>query len=281
MSILQSSLLVIVYFLGLLAFIHYLRTLSHQALMSGRVLLALGVIGQVMALLGVLGGKETLFPTNPQESYVFTTTILAAASFLLSWRKSSISILLILLPLMAGLIVVFHNYNPPQVNDVTLHPWIWIHIILMLVGEALFLLSAAVSVVYLLAEMRIRNKRLNSPFTRFVSLNVLDRLLGETLLVGFVLLSAGMLLGIFFASSLWTSSWLLDPKFLVCLLTWVIFAVLLVRRWREAGFRGRRSAWAACVGVLVLIFLVLGVETFFKTQHLNFGNSPQGIESTP
>jgi ABC-type uncharacterized transport system permease subunit len=87
----------------------------------------------------------------------------------------------------------------------------------------------------------------------------LERLTFRFVGAGFVLLSATLLVGIFFAESLYGQgvAWKWDHKTIFSLLSWLTFAVLLIGRARF-GWRGRRAASVLYIGSGLLLLAYAG-----------------------
>ena len=92
--------------------------------------------------------------------------------------------------------------------------------------------------------------------------NVSYRLLG----LGFALLTVGILSGAVWANQTWGSYWSWDPKETWALITWFIFGIYLHTRLFKA-WTGRKSAWLASFGFLVIWFCYLGVNLMGKGLH--------------
>jgi ABC-type uncharacterized transport system permease subunit len=135
-----------------------------------------------------------------------------------------------------------------------------IHVLVNLLGEALFTLAFAAAVVYLLAERRLKQKRLGGVFERLPPLDALDRAEHGFLLAGFPLLTVGILTGTLWAhrveggsvSDVWRAAF--------GYATWALFAAVLLLR-AAAGWRGRRAAYGTIAGfgfaVIVLVIYLL------------------------
>jgi len=107
-----------------------------------------------------------------------------------------------------------------------------------------------------LYEVR-RLKRLDPAFLRLrlPSLEALDRLASRVALVGLLLLSAGIVVGL---TRLDPGE--LDAAMTVTTVIWAVYAAALVLR-RETGLQGRRLAWSL-VGGFSLVAFVLPLTHF-------------------
>lgn len=250
----------IFYFTGALCARTYLKFLSGTALRAMRWTIGLGLLVHLSLLF-----------SNAFTIHLVTSVVLSAAGFFLTFRRSWIFLAVILYPLVIAILILSAFMAPMAADSADLpSPWLWIHILLMLVGEAFFLLAAVVSILYLIADHQLRRKQLSNFHAGLPSLSRMDSFLSECLWAGFTLLSVGMAIGFMFAKQFWEVGWLLDPKVLFCVLTWFVYAFLLSMRGFQPSFRGRRSAIVACIGLLAVIFLAWGVEMIFPSQHINF-----------
>jgi cytochrome c-type biogenesis protein CcsB len=139
-------------------------------------------------------------------------------------------------------------------------PWMPVHITLAFLGNAVFALAFAVSVVYLIQERSLKSRRSGWVISRLPSLEQLDRLNFRCLLWGFPLLTLGIVTGGIWAANSWGRFWSGEPREVLSLLTWLIYAGLLQFR-LTAGLRGRRAATLTIVGfgVVVASFVSINV----------------------
>ncbi len=150
--------------------------------------------------------------------------------------------------------------------------WMPIHVSLAFLGEALFVLAAIVSAVYLVCESRLKSKRpLGAAGHAIPSLEKLDWINYRLLIWGFVLLSFAMLTGAIWADATWGRFWSWEPRESLSLLTWVLYAGLLESR-ATVGWRGRRAAALTIALFTVLVGSFVGVSLVYPGKHGgNFG----------
>ena len=257
------------YLLATFLFTAYLRNLSWSFAKLARWFLAFGLLLHLGELFTLLHASGHYFPTHSQASLLTITAFVSAICFGLSFRKSTLIFIVILLPMISAALVALYFVSDAAAVTPLPSPWLWTHILSTLLGEVLFCLAAASSIIYLIVESRLKHRQVSTFFARLPSLPEIDRFLSELLSVGFALLSLGMLLGFFFAREYWTPGWILDPKVLFCLLTWLVFAFILIFRVILKSFRGRRSSQATVIGFILIVFLTWGVDSFFHSQHQN------------
>ena len=143
---------------------------------------------------------------------------------------------------------------------------IWLHVTLILLGNAALAFTCGVGLMYLLQERQLKSKSLGPMYYRLPSLEFLDGLGHRMLLVGFPLLTAGLVMGALHAQAAWGRLITWDPTLVLSLLTWVMYAGLLQAR-LTAGWRGRKAALLAVVGFGVLLGAFVGMSVLLGTPH--------------
>jgi ABC-type uncharacterized transport system permease subunit len=142
--------------------------------------------------------------------------------------------------------------------------WIWVHVVLALLGLAALVLNFAGAVMYLLQERQLKAKRPGAFYYRLPPLETLDRFTYRALTLGFPFLTAGLLLGVLWAGASGRPL-TLDPLTLLSVVMWVVYAVTLSGR--AAGiWHGRRAAYFAIIGFCALL-LGLGAGAVFNGRH--------------
>ncbi len=168
--------------------------------------------------------------------------------------------------MLAGSILPAHATVKPEFLKSI---WMIFHILAIFIGYGAFVLAAAVGGVYLLQERAIKQKQHGFVFKRLPSLEVLDRMGYACVAFGFPMLTIGMIAGFDFARSVWGSWWNWDPKEVFTFVAWLVYAALLHER-LTMGWRGRRAAIMAIIGLAVLLFTFLGVNFLLPGHHGEF-----------
>jgi len=144
--------------------------------------------------------------------------------------------------------------------------WLPVHVILALLGDAIFAVAFCAGIMYLIQEHQIKSKRIGTFYYRLPSLKLLDDINHHCLTIGFPLLTLGMITGSVWARHVWGSFWSWDAKQVWSLLTWILYAILLHGR-INVGWRGRRAALLAILGFFAVMFSFLGINTMFSGLH--------------
>jgi cytochrome c-type biogenesis protein CcsB len=141
-----------------------------------------------------------------------------------------------------------------------------VHVILSVMGEALFVLVAMAGILYLLQDRHIKKRRLNTMSRLLPPLKDLDRINHYGLLIGFPILTFGLLAGSAWAGAVWGSHWQWDPKFIWALLFWLCFAFVLHQR-LAIGWSGHKAALLSVVFFVILLVSLSVITLCFPTIH--------------
>lgn len=194
--------------------------------------------------------------------------VLVAAFLLLNWRYP-IRVLGALVAPLAALIIYAVLILPR--GQGTISPmlrgfWLMAHIGLTMGGYAALTLNFLGGIFYLIQERQLKAKRFGFFFRRLPSLSQLDTLNYWCLSIGFPLLTGGIITGFLYAQHTRGRFWSWDPKEVLTMLAWLIYAVLLHER-LTVGWRGRRAAWLAICGFLVLLVTFVGADLWISGYH--------------
>jgi cytochrome c-type biogenesis protein CcsB len=155
---------------------------------------------------------------------------------------------------------------PPNLKSA----WLPVHVTLAFLGNAVLALAFCVSLVYLLHERQLKERRVGGLLMRLPSLERLDRLNYQALIYGFPLLTLGIITGALWGKMSWGRFWSWEEREIFSLVTWMLYAGLLQAR-LVAGWRGRRAATVTIVGfAVVMISFVFGHVLFPGKHHGSF-----------
>lgn len=133
------------------------------------------------------------------------------------------------------------------------------HIALATLGMAAFFVAAAMSFLYVVQDNALKRKRTLRWLERLPSLSRADRAGLEAMLWGFPLFTFGIFSGIALNASEHQTLWEGGAKQIFPVISWVIFAVVLIAR-LAIGFRGRKAAYLTMAGFLLGLLTVLGIS---------------------
>lgn len=188
------------------------------------------------------------------ETLSFLAWTIVGIYLLVEWRYkvyvlgSIVSPLAFILLLLTIIIPEGEIHVPPYLRSV----WFPLHVGFAFLGNAIFSLAFAAGVMYLIQEKQVKGHHLGGIYKRLPSLEILDEINSMCLAIGFPLMTIGIITGFAWAKAAWGTFWVLNPRAISSLVTWILYATLLYGR-LTVGWRGRRAAVLAITGFLIMI----------------------------
>ena len=196
-----------------------------------------------------------------REGFALLAWALALLFILIEWAYGISSLGAFVVPVIffsAAAASIFH----PGGGEVAREQWnLWLnlHIALVFLGHAAFALAATLGVMYLVQEKHLKQKRFTPLFFRLGAVGELDTVLYRTIVLGFPLLTLGILSGAVYSRIERGVFWAFTPKELWSLAAWAIYAVLLYGH-RVYGWHGRKAAFFAIAGFIAYLLAYLGLK---------------------
>jgi len=253
------------------AYCAYLFLQNNYLQRSGFFILMGGFLCHTAALISRIAGTGHLPVANLHETLSFAGWAIAGV-FLVIQFKFNLKILGVFAAPFVTLIMIAVSLlpnEPAQTANIFKSFWFISHIVAIFIGEAGFALACGLGLLYLIQENAIKTKRHRFFFKRLPSLDLLDATGYACIVVGFTMLTLGLITGFVYAQSVWGRFWSWDPKEVWAGITWLFYAALLHER-LTVGWRGRRSAIMAIIGFGVLLFTFLGVNLLMDGHHKEF-----------
>ena len=246
MSVVWMRVAAALYSIGLLHAI--LTVLRHRAQLF-RVALGTFSAGAVIHMVSIVEEAvrmRSLPVHNFFESASLCSFLIAVLFLSVYWRYKIESLSVLLFPLVFLMALVGSLRTPvgawssPAMRDA----WLLVHVTLVLLGYAALLVMAAASVLYLVHEQRLKNKRPSPFFDRLPPLGTLDELISWAMAIAFVLITLAVIVGSIWAFVEFGTRWIREPKIAISLVTWGFYLAMVWLR-SVAGWRGRRAAMVA------------------------------------
>ena len=156
--------------------------------------------------------------------------------------------------------------------------WLVMHVSVVMLSYASLIIGSCLSVSVLLIDnnqaLQIRSNSVGiggykisnnetkneviKPY-KFSHLEKLDTLSYRSILVGFVLLTLGLVSGAVWANEAWGTWWSWDPKETWAFISWLFYAAYLHMRISK-GWQGRKPALLATSGFFIVLICYLGVN---------------------
>ncbi len=147
--------------------------------------------------------------------------------------------------------------------------WLLYHVITCFLGYAAFAVACGISIMYLIkasSEAEGEKGAGSGLLSMFPPVRVLDDLNYRAIMIGFPLLTLGIITGAVWANYAWGTYWSWDPKETWSLIVWFIYAAFLHARITK-GWVGKRAAWLSIIGFAATIFCYLGVNLLLSGLH--------------
>jgi cytochrome c-type biogenesis protein CcsB len=210
--------------------------------------------------------------SNLYESLIFFAWTIALIYVWIERRTGSKTIGVFAMP-FAFLAMAYASFSP-NMND-RIQPllpalqsnWLIAHVITCFLGYAAFTVSCSLSIMFLLKKPKTKLKKEEQGLPAyFPEIAVLDDLIYQTIIIGFLLLTLGIATGSIWAHSAWGTYWSWDPKETWSLITWLVYAALLHARMMK-GWHGTRIAWLSIIGFACVLFTYFGVNFILSGLH--------------
>jgi ABC-type transport system involved in cytochrome c biogenesis permease subunit len=152
-------------------------------------------------------------------------------------------------------------------------PLFTVHVLSMLLAYASFALAFVLGITYVLLFKEIRAKHLGFFYARLPSLQTLDVMNARAIVVGWLFLTCGLVVGGIWATQIGGSPdpraqamSVADPKILVALVSWATYSFALFAR-RAIGWSGRRAAWLSAIAFVIVLLNFVPVGYFLTRSH--------------
>ncbi|HET6674771.1 MAG TPA: cytochrome c biogenesis protein CcsA [Nitrospiraceae bacterium] len=247
------------YFVSTVGFLAYLLrrvdTLSKISLATTGV----GFVTHTIALvLRMVGTDRSVFPSF-HEALSFFSWMLILVFLAVEFRRQIHVFGSFIVPL--ALVSLVSAAAVPSDNVATLQPvfkTLWVHVALSMLGTVGFAVAFVAGLMYLIQDGLLKSKRFNVLYAKLPALDYLDHLNQQAMILGFPLLTLGIITGAFSAEIVRGSyvSW--NPEQTWAVVTWVFYFVVLMGR-LTVGWRAKRAAYLTIIGFAGVILTFVGV----------------------
>src|SRR5215831_8590084 len=134
-----------------------------------------------------------------------------------------------------------------------------IHAGLIMLAYSAFFISFGAGVMYIIQERELRNKRFGTVFYKLPSLDTCDAISSRAMAIGFVLMTLGIVGGVWYSYSRYRIYWQAGPLEIFSVVTWLLYLGIIQSR-INAGWGGRAAALASIVSFIIVICSLVGVR---------------------
>jgi len=194
------------------------------------------------------------------DTFSLLALIVAVMSLYLKLLDSGRAAELALLPAAIACCVFALALSAAAYRDFARAVWHAAHVVFAMTGMLCFAAASGAGAIYLQMRKRLQRKDPAAFESHWPSLERLDRFIRHAMPVGFALLTATIVLGLyggFLADRAhWVSTWWKHPKMVISLCAWALYAVALHAAYGRR-FRGPRAAKLSIAGLVLLVIVLL------------------------
>ncbi len=239
--------------------------------MFGRIGLSLTIIAWALQLTGVVfrGIAAGRFPWGNMYEFVTAALLFVVTTYLVlafrGFRWLGLPVVLLTVIGVGLAVTVLYVAVAPLVP--ALHSvWFVVHIVAAAVAGAAFNVGGLASILYLIRARAERLGRVRGYLAKLPSSARIDELAYRFHAFAFPLWTFAIAAGAVWAEYAWGRFWGWDPKETWSLVTWVVYAGYLHAR-ATAGWRGKRAAVVAIVGLVCFWFNFVGINLLVSGLH--------------
>jgi ABC-type uncharacterized transport system permease subunit len=220
-----------------------------------------------IALFAVLGlhalilQREIFTPEGMRFGFSIALALMLWLALLFYWVENLYARLeglqTLVLPI-AALTACLPGFFPTQhLLENTSNPYFRAHFVMAMLAYSLFTLAALHAMLMAAAEKRLHNAHFSRTLIRLPPLLTMEALLFRLITVGFSLLTLTLVSGAIFSEAMFDRAFRFDHKTVFALISWDLFATLLVGRYYW-GWRGRKAIRWTLAGFATLILAYIG-----------------------
>lgn len=262
-------LLSLVYFVSSAAYFLYLMKRKGSFLLFGKRLLLCAFLLQTIQLIGHTIALGRMPVISLVEGFAFVGWAVVGLYFLLlfKYRIEVLGVLVAFLGFILWSLSGFLKHAIAPQDKVVLDIWLYLHSVLIFVSYAVFAIAFISGILYLIEEKALKKHNPRMPFAVLPSLEDFDRINYRMILLGFPLLTIGIVAGAVWAKQARGDFFLRDPKVIWSMLTWAVYAVSFHLKLTK-GFCGRKLALLCVAGFAFVIVTFIGAGLAFRSFHL-------------
>jgi ABC-type uncharacterized transport system permease subunit len=187
------------------------------------------------------------------NSTSFVAWLVATLLFMSSISKPVHALGILVYPFTAASLLFTALF--PDTIEKTITLSIATHVFLSITAYALLALAVCQSILLKIQEQHLHAKKINFFINKLPPLETMERLLFQSLRIGFYLLTLSLITGFVFVDDFFAQH--LIHKTVLSLIAWIIFAVLIFGH-KLFGWRGKQAITAIQIGFGLLLLAYFG-----------------------
>jgi cytochrome c-type biogenesis protein CcsB len=237
-----------------------------------QILIGIGFLNHTLSIVYRYAVGDHLPITTPHEAASFFAWCTVLLYFVMEFRYKVGLLGAFIMPvvfflMLASAMMSREMKSLGEISAALRSYWLGIHTLFAFMANAAFALAFVLGIMYLVQEHYLKSKRLGDLFERLPDIQTLDYLNYRLISVGFPALIVAMVTGSLWARSAFGGFWRGDPREVLSLITFLIYALILHSR-LMAGWRGRRAAVLSILGFIFVILAFAGIKIFQRGYHI-------------
>ena len=227
--------------------------LKHPHHQTTSLLISFAIIAQTLTFTDFWTTGGIVFGLSNSASFV--AWLIAILLFLSSISKPVHALGILVYPLAAFSLIFGILF--PDTSDKVIPLSIASHVFLSITAYALLAIAVCQSVLLKIQEHHLHARRINAFINKLPPLQTMERLLFQSLRIGFYLLTLSLITGFIFIDDFFAQH--LIHKTVLSIIAWMIFATLVFGR-TVFGWRGKQAITATQVGFGLLVIAYYGTK---------------------
>lgn len=152
------------------------------------------------------------------------------------------------------------------VKEVLKNNLLGIHVVNALLGYSGFTISAVYGFLYLTLYNDLKHNRFGLIFNRLPNLEVLEKLSFYSAVIGFILLTVAIIIGVIWLPSAFPKFSFLDPKLIGTGIVWMLYGAGIFTKF-FSKWRGKKLILLSITGFLIAIFSTILTNFLARSFH--------------
>jgi len=152
------------------------------------------------------------------------------------------------------------------VKEVLKNNLLGIHVVNALLGYSGFTISAVYGFLYLTLYKDLKHNRFGLIFNRLPNLEVLEKLSFYSAVIGFILLTVAIIIGVIWLPSAFPKFSFLDPKLIGTGIVWMLYGAGIFTKF-FSKWRGKKLILLSITGFLIAIFSTILTNFLARSFH--------------
>jgi ABC-type uncharacterized transport system permease subunit len=213
-----------------------------------------GAFFHFVSIAETLAAAHRALPVDTHETLSLLGLLLVAGFLVLARAYRTVSFGVVLLP-VAVLLAIVPAFRPG--HETIAYPlihtgWLLLHIASLLAAYAALLVSLIASLLYLIQERQLKQKRPPAKRALLPPLETLDQIAHNALRFGLPCMTAGLLIGSVLALQTIGPAFFADTKVLLSFAAWIAYVLMIFIR-SHSGLRGRRAVYLSSFVFVVVL----------------------------